>query len=307
MIILISGPIGAGKDTFCELFQKHSSIKWENKKFAGKLKQIVALLTGCKVEDLEKEEFKNQYLPEEFDIVTLTNIAPEGQEKTIYKYTYRELLQKLGTELLRDGFHPQVHLNAFYADYKPYKNKTWEDDNPNQEASWFNAPYQGKCSECKQLFFGYKNQSYCNVCAKKNRYPHWLVTDTRFKNEFESAKKYNGITIRIERSMACSQWIESKYFKDIEFTDFGFDFLILNEEELTKTDLLNLILHAEEKFIKNPTTDKNWLKLIHQSETDLNFYAENKQFDFVIHNNSTLEEFEEKIIELIKKIESGRH
>lgn len=281
MIILISGQIGSGKDTFCELFRKHSKIQWENKKFAFKLKQIVALLTGCKVEDLENEEFKNQYLPEEFDLETWVSLNNEAKSRKITKYTYRELLQKLGTDLLRDKFHPQVHINALYADYKIISGSFSQD------------------------FDGYSGDAV--PVTLPDRYPNWMITDLRFQNEFESADKYKGITIRVERSMTCSQWIQSKYFKDIAFTSAGYDFLVNNNEVITKSSLLNLISLSSEKYLKHPKTDKNWLKLIHQSETDLNYFAENKKFDFLIDNDSTLEAFEEKVKDLVYIIERGRY
>lgn len=261
MVVMISGQIGVGKDTFCELFQKHSSIKWENKKFAYKLKLIVSLLTGCNVEDLENEDFKNQFLPKDFDLETWIDLNNESQTKKVVKHTYRELLQKLGTDLLRDKFHPQVHINALFADYK----------------------------------------------LSANQLPNWMITDLRFINEFESAEKYGAITIRIERSMRCCDWISSKYFNKIFFTQKGYIFLSTNNETLTKTQIINLIQLGADSLIKKPKHDKDWLKLIHKSETELNFFAENVKFDFIVNNDSTLEALEEKIKVLIKKIENGRY
>lgn len=89
MIIGISGKLGSGKDTVGKIIQyltsneynkmSYSSFclletRWYNsndfiiKKFAGKLKQIVSILTGISVEDLEKEEVKNSVLGEEWKI-----------------------------------------------------------------------------------------------------------------------------------------------------------------------------------------------------------------------------------------------
>lgn len=90
MIIGISGKIGSGKDTIAKIIQwldwlKYMEYKaedhpfdkmteipyvpqgWIVKKFAGKLKQMVALLIGCTIEDLEDINFKNKELGPEWD------------------------------------------------------------------------------------------------------------------------------------------------------------------------------------------------------------------------------------------------
>ena len=93
MIIGISGKIGHGKDTVASLILYHihkekvetgkiplsvvtrenflhnpniykNYLGWEIHRFAGKLKEIVALLTGISVHDLDSQEVKNKELPE---------------------------------------------------------------------------------------------------------------------------------------------------------------------------------------------------------------------------------------------------
>ena len=113
MIIGISGKIGSGKDEFVKTINELQNNKWQVAKFAEKLKQIVCLLTGCKREDLESEEFKDSYLPEEW------NYIEDGVEK---RMTYRLLLQKLGTEGMRDGVHKNIHINSLFANYSEEKN-----------------------------------------------------------------------------------------------------------------------------------------------------------------------------------------
>lgn len=107
-LISITGAIGSGKDTVAELIQKHSPVKFENKKFAEKLKQMVAVLTGCSREDLEDQDFKNQ-------------IAAGGFTHPITKepVTYRWILQYMGTELFRDRFDPDTWVKSTFADYRP--------------------------------------------------------------------------------------------------------------------------------------------------------------------------------------------
>jgi len=95
-IIGLIGYKGSGKDEVCKIIQKHDS-SWENKKFAGKLKQIATLLTG--IDDWEDRSKRN-------DIIETLGMPR------------RSFLQKLGTEAVRDNIHADVWVNALFADYK---------------------------------------------------------------------------------------------------------------------------------------------------------------------------------------------
>ena len=103
-LIGISGKIGVGKDTVGEIIQKfcatNNGPNFEIKKYAGKLKEIACILTGCTLEQLENQEFKKLQIGLDWGM------------------TYRELLQKLGTEAMRNGLHENVWVNALFADYK---------------------------------------------------------------------------------------------------------------------------------------------------------------------------------------------
>lgn len=134
MIIGISGKIGSGKDTVGKIIQYLTTVKkdygehytleqylqnnslaskWlENhsdfkiKKFASKLKQIVSLLTGISVEDLENPEVKNSLLGEEW------------KRNRYDSLTVRDLLQLVGTDAMREVIHENVWINALMVDYK---------------------------------------------------------------------------------------------------------------------------------------------------------------------------------------------
>lgn len=210
MIIGVSGKIGSGKDTIGKIIQyltsdnndctfdewnkynsAHSTSNWEIKKYAFKLKQIVALLTGCTVEDLENQEFKNQLLPEYWNYVMSGKNRPcniemfkddevfkGNPDRFIKKYTYRELLQKVGTESMRDLIHEDVWINALFADYN-FKRDKFDESLGN-------------------------NRSILT-------YPNWIITDCRFENEAKAIKDRDGILIRTQRN---HQWLDVKDWKN---------------------------------------------------------------------------------------------
>jgi len=101
MIISISGKICSGKDTVAAIIQElQPEMNWEVKKFAGKLKTIASMLSNTPIEKFEDQEFKK------------LDMAPE------WGMTYREFLQRLGTEAMRVGLHENVWVNALFSNYK---------------------------------------------------------------------------------------------------------------------------------------------------------------------------------------------
>lgn len=96
MIIGVSGKIGAGKDTLAQCIQEIDA-SFLNKKFAYKLKQCAAILTGF--EDQWSQIGKQHYLAD-------------------WGMTVGEFQQKLGTEAVRDGIHKNGWILALLADYK---------------------------------------------------------------------------------------------------------------------------------------------------------------------------------------------
>jgi hypothetical protein len=146
MIVGINGYSGSGKDTVGTIIQylhcldtKDFSIEeavkeyedyefalyeqsgWEIRKFAGKLKDIASHLTGIDVEDFEDQEFKKTLLGPEWGTVEhnpLNNIPVFGDVQFNSLMSVRDFLQKLGTDALRTGLHPNVWVNALMADYK---------------------------------------------------------------------------------------------------------------------------------------------------------------------------------------------
>ena len=187
----------------CEYFLKNNHIegfgnsKWLNnqsyqiKKFADKREDIVCMLLGCTREQLEDREFKEKELGEEWWYFKITNegkshlkdytsypeykipVKLREEKDTDYveliKLTPRKLLQLLGTGFGRD-IHPNIRVNALFADYKVRYIE--------EEATEGNK----------------QNGSY----IKKYK-PNWIITDVEFPNDAQAIKDRGGIVIRVNR------------------------------------------------------------------------------------------------------------
>ena len=104
-LIGISGKKGRGKDTVARVVQKLKP-EYQIRKFSGKLKEIVAILTGIDVSLLESEVVKQQRVPEFGG-----------------RFTLRQLLQFIGTDLLRAQLHNDVWVESLLMGYS--SNQKW--------------------------------------------------------------------------------------------------------------------------------------------------------------------------------------
>lgn len=111
-LIGFSGYIGSGKDLAAELTQSLLQNSddtmmgfptWQIKKFSSKLRQIASLLTGHSPNEFESRTLKDSYLED-------------------FSMTVRELLQKLGTDAIRDHVHKDAWVKALFSDYQPTSN-----------------------------------------------------------------------------------------------------------------------------------------------------------------------------------------
>lgn len=313
MIIGISGKIGSGKDTAGQIiqylqykFDQGSTIsfneyeiesigytnKWEVKKFAGKLKQIVSLLTGIPVQDFEKEEIKNQTLGDEwikpnvlqyfqgsnqewhdfvenqksdqsFKLVYETSIRITDTISRFKYYqdvrlTVRDLLQQVGTNAMRDIIHPNIWCNSLFADYK----------------------CKGTLHEPRPSHTSHTSHT---------GYPNWIITDLRFPNEYKYIKKYEGINIRINRPYYPTEIIRNHDNKKYIHINNG---KYRAESSLTDDSI------QEYDFHNFNQTEFTWkLQSDHISETAL----DNQKFDYVINNDSSIEDLIIKIHEILIK------
>lgn len=272
MIIAINGKIGSGKDTVGKIIQYitdgHDVIesfetwnkrdikhKWEIKKFADTLKDIVCLLIGCTREQLEDHEFKDTELGEEwiryayadghYDFyqngkthkrmhsVFCDKEKYEEERRINWQTAYRNpltprlLLQLLGTECGRNIIHPNIWVNALFADYN--------------------------CNHCKQNPCEIEHK---NLLGMKPNYPNWIITDMRFPNELKAVKDKGGISIRVNKPCEECGVIEghkmilhkikpSEHESETALDNADFDYVIENNGTIEK-----LIEKVKEILIK---------------------------------------------------------
>lgn len=292
MVIGVSGKLGSGKDavgtivqcltlgyttgeTCIALIENDiiSDATWENKKFAGKLKDIACLILGCTREQLEDREFKEKELGEEWWYYELPNHGKidyltsgysedvkKAYEPYLKKLTTRILLQLLGTEAGRGIIHPQIWVNSLFADYTSVEVKQ-DDSEPITKEQYFTGKH----------------------------FPNWVITDTRFPNEADEVKRRGGILIRLNR------WID-KEFPDAEVAMLAFR----NDECVFGIDYdgVESLIESEADFGKFERYVTELDRMNHPSETALDNY---QGFDHVLENNGSLDELVESIREILTK------
>jgi hypothetical protein len=244
MIIGISGKIGSGKDTVGKIIQYLTYLpksaddlehmkkfiiddEYKNtlemlslfkiKKFAGKLKQIASLLTGIEITNFEDQEFKKCLLGTEWGTVkvnSLNSITPFANVEFNELITVRELLQKLGTDALRDRLHTNVWVNALFVDYTPIN------------IVGNVKPRKGGIKYLAEM-------------------PNWIITDMRFPNELEAVKNRNGISIRVDRDNGTRAIDVNSHESERALDNAKFDYTIKNNHNIEK-----LIIKVKKILIK---------------------------------------------------------
>lgn len=132
MIVGLSGYAKSGKDTVAAMIQELTSVNgvspWVIKKFSGKLKEVASILTGIPVDNFESQEYKETELGEEWNgwgyraRNSGTSVLPHFTGDPYRKrMTVRELLQRLGTDAVRNNVHDNAWVNALMAEYRPHK------------------------------------------------------------------------------------------------------------------------------------------------------------------------------------------
>ena len=305
-IIAISGRKSSGKNLVASIIQyltcdkglkvctyqewikykcAQTSTPWGQRQFANKLKDIVCLLIGCSWGHLEHEDFKSKELPEQwwvwklereggYSTILLPYLTTTKKELENYsglvlvKPTVRSLLQEVGTDLFRNLIHPDIWINSLFNDYKtkviPNKNYS---SNISEPKNWIITKEERDEYLLDNSHLVYKHEVDVII-------PSWIITDLRFKNELKAVKDRDGITIRVNREF-CPRCKESCYSNKIN--EVG--------ENYIECDNCNYSEWGHNGFEDDS---------IHISETEL----DNETFDYVIDNNSDIED----LIIKVKKI-----
>jgi dephospho-CoA kinase len=216
------------------------SSDWTIKQFGTKLKQIISILTNIPIEELEKEEIKNKVLNSQWNRYLLkeywvndNHVVDEkyvyfATEKSMQDYinttkhtdytcyqagkrsiTIRQLLQQIGTEVMRDAIHPNIWINALFNDYtlKEELVSCWENEINNRRVV---RPLGGNLYE-----------------IINEVYPNWIITDLRFPNELKAVKEKKGITIRVNRDLQ-KESDDYSHISETALDDAEFDYVINN-------------------------------------------------------------------------------
>jgi hypothetical protein len=160
MIIGIHGKMQHGKDTTAMMIRELDP-SFEVKRFAGKLKERIALTWGIDLISLEDIDFKN-------------SISPVGG------LTWRQLMQKEG-EAMR-AIDKDYWVNALFADYKGthhVESAMTPEDIAKYQGNWWDIPK-------KKIIY-----------SETPVYPKWLIVDTRHPNEGQGVRKRDGILIKV--------------------------------------------------------------------------------------------------------------
>tara|TARA_R110002126_G_scaffold2827_1_gene15611 strand:- start:38279 stop:39052 length:774 start_codon:yes stop_codon:yes gene_type:complete len=248
-LIGVSGKIGSGKDLLCDIinyltqeedwgsferFMEESNAYYDtykNKKFAGKLKDIICLLIGCTRKQLEDREFKEAELGEEWRIWQISydterhlfsdkkeaeKMCDEIWDHTDFLETLlltpRKLLQLIGTEAGRQIIHPNIWVNALFADYV--------------------------CNDCGQKECPTDEEDTGQMIHRS--FPNWIITDVRFPNEVEAIEDKGGTVIRIERTpRSYGTEFEIEHSSETALDDYDFDYVINNNGSIS--DLIDKV------------------------------------------------------------------
>lgn len=123
-ILALNGYAKSGKDEIAKMIIEIDPT-WQVKKFSNKLKQVASILTGIHPDKFEDQVFKNTPLGDDWFVWDYKTIAGGTLTEPTFKVnprlksmTARELLQKLGTDAIRNGLHENAWVNALMHEYR---------------------------------------------------------------------------------------------------------------------------------------------------------------------------------------------
>lgn len=252
---------------------------WSVRKYADKLKDILCLLLGCTRLKLEDREYKETELGPEWwcwvENISGKLIKPytgdEINDYILVKMTPRKLLQVLGTECGREIIHPNIWVNALFADYKAYSKGI-----ANTELDLSACYHHTSCDNCGNSFLQHKRARYCDTCILDDSfqvYPEWIITDVRFPhNEGKAITDRGGINIGIKRKFS----IRVPEYAHLENAQNPYE--IPSELKSIDQKLYAALTHSSEELMG----DFEWC-------------------DYIIENNGTMDDLIVNVSAILKK------
>lgn len=228
-LIGISGRIGHGKDTVAQILNlmlSHSMISDSHivmllesgyytpcdfaiMKFAGKLKETASLLTGIPVQQFEDQEFKKSYLPSQWDYWSVSVIDNGRYDYESGRFATKEEAEQ-HAELLRH------RVGTFRLEYVI-----------GQRQMTVRQLLQELGTEAMRM--GLHPDVWVNALfSDYNPTRKWIISDTRFDNEFKAIKARGGVVIRVNRPGI----MESLHPSEVALENHTFDFTIENDGDL---------------------------------------------------------------------------
>lgn len=221
---------------------------WEFKKYADKLKDILCMLSGCTREQLEDEDFKNSFMPVEwnkkvygsyasnFGKITQTEetysknpkfycIEYDVEDKSEANRRQKDALLFFNEQI--DYFEP---LNYRDRKYCIQERRTYRDALQFIGTDLFRKQFNDN-TWVDATMADYKGVSVPDgLGGEYIKYPNWLISDTRFPNEVKAIKDRNGLLIRINRPSVVST---DKHESETALDGYeGFDLIITNNDDL---------------------------------------------------------------------------
>lgn len=115
MIIGILGKKQSGKDTVADIIIELLP-QYKKKAFADNIKKICSIITSIPIENWYNQDLKEFVLPNFW-------LDKKGQ-----LYTYRTLMQTVGTEAIRDVVNDDVWIDGVLDEYRMHRSDGKEDD-----------------------------------------------------------------------------------------------------------------------------------------------------------------------------------
>lgn len=196
MIIALAGPIGSGKNTVADIFVNQIDTSFTTVSFASKVKEIVSVLTGLSLFELEDRKIK---------VTPLT-----GQFKG---YTPRTLIIKIA-ESMKDSFGKDVWSRALMETYDNFQGSLIHSYVPVKNGYIDITERMGKITAVTHLYHKtipfsiidnrIKLEVDLDIEAVAVSYyesirPNFIITDLRFNEEAEAVKERGGLIVKVNR------------------------------------------------------------------------------------------------------------